>query len=147
MHVRQQIRDFVAQSLIGISATTVNKSRTGFYSETQLPAVNVLSDDESLSDLRYVGGCQQARIELNVVIEIYVMLCDGYEDRLDDICAEIQQRIAGVPKLGGLAAFIEYQGSTVARNREHEQPFVTRALSYRCLYAVDLNQPDTALAA
>lgn len=110
-HVRQQIRDKVAEILTGLATTGNNvfKSRVYPLASGELPGLCIYTNTEESDPETGKYDVFDERT-VRVVIEGYDKLLEGVPDSLDDISAEVETALFANEYLDGLAQKIDYAG-------------------------------------
>ena len=121
MHVRQQIREAIFNLLEPLPELQAFVAQAGFFQANQLPAVNLLTGDETVLKRYMQGGCSVQHIQIDVLIEVYVLECTHYEDALDSHCVNIQEVLVPDTTLNGLVHGFEFDSSIIVRNRDGER--------------------------
>ncbi|MDH3636843.1 MAG: hypothetical protein OES09_00060 [Gammaproteobacteria bacterium] len=146
-HVRQQIRDRVAQILTGLTTTgtSVTASRVLPYDVVDLPALALKIEteepvEETLTD--------DDHMTVDMVLVIMARASGtSLVNTLDTIQSEVQTAMAGEPKLNGLASSVEWAGVTDDELEDEGQVQIgTREIRYRLITSYSLRDPTGVVA-
>tara|TARA_R110002020_G_scaffold340746_2_gene555546 strand:- start:578 stop:1042 length:465 start_codon:yes stop_codon:yes gene_type:complete len=152
-HVRKQIRDQMAQNLVGLTTTgsRVFDSRLFNFANAELPALAIYTKSEA-SERDTIGTLQGLTRTLTVQVEGYAAapvsgaLAQDMENTLDKICEECETALASDPTVSGLAidsfisgTEIDYQG------QEAEVSVGTVVMDWSVTYRTNTTAPGTAL--
>lgn len=127
-HILQQVRERLSEVLDAAMASTVYKGRRTPIPTTMLPAVNILSVDESTENTQVDDGVLLRAG--TVTIELFVKSVDDCEPELFSIQSQVEKAIAGNPTLSGVVHWIEIRSS---RQDEVEVESAEYALERRIL--------------
>ena len=145
-HIRQQIRERVATTLTGLTTTgsRVYQSRVYPMTETNMPGILIYSTSED-SEIDVMGSTGTLNRLLNLTVEGYVKSTTEFDDKIDDICKEIETAMAGDQTINGLAKNSFLAGTEINYSGEGEQPIGVVTLNYVVQYRTATNAPQTAL--
>jgi hypothetical protein len=134
-HVRDQIRDAVLAAVIGLATTKKNAfaSRVHPVNDNELPCVLVFTRNESSAP---VTQATPRRIErmLTVMVEGYVKLNTGYDDKLDKIAVEVETAIYNSTSLKAVVRDIFLSGTEIKLLGEAEKPLAIVSMSFMAKY-------------
>ncbi len=145
MHQRRNIRDAIVAALGGISA---NVTVGIVYPEQpeNLPAVNVLTGDETVTDDQQVMATtlQPALYQIRELVMQFECraLVDPLDDALDALALEVEQALGVDVTLGGAADRIVYSGCSTDREGDLEAPAGVLTLDYQVFYRVNARDPQ-----
>ena len=142
-HARKQIRDHVVTLVTGLATTGTNVSVGRVYPEgvtVTLPALNVLTDEESREDA-VMGPSQRQGRNLTLAVEGRAR-GDAYLDTLDQIALEVETALAADSTFAGLAEHVEYDGMAIESSGELEDAIGTIVLTWIIQYRVDAQDPQ-----
>lgn len=145
-HIRQQIRERVATTLTGLTTTgsRVYQSRVYPMAETNMPGILIYSTSED-SEIDVMGSTGTLNRLLNLTVEGYVKSTTEFDDKIDDICKEIETAMAGDQTINGLAKNSFLAGTEINYSGEGEQPIGVVTLNYVVQYRTATNAPDVAV--
>lgn len=145
-HIRQQIRERVATTLTGLTTTgsRVYQSRVYPMTETNMPGILIYSTSED-SEIDVMGSTGTLNRLLNLTVEGYVKSTTEFDDKIDDICKEIETAMAGDQTINGLAKNSFLAGTEINYSGEGEQPIGVVTLNYVVQYRTATNAPDVAV--
>lgn len=145
-HIRQQIRERVATTLTGLTTTgsRVYQSRVYPMAETNMPGILIYSTSED-SEIDVMGSTGTLNRLLNLTVEGYVKSTTEFDDKIDDICKEIETAMAGDQTVNGLAKNSFLAGTEINYSGEGEQPIGVVTLNYVVQYRTATNAPDVAV--
>ena len=145
-HIRQQIRERVATTLTGLTTTgsRVYQSRVYPMTETNMPGILIYSTSED-SEIDVMGSTGTLNRLLNLTVEGYVKSTTEFDDKIDDICKEIETAMAGDQTMNGLAKNSFLAGTEINYSGEGEQPIGVVTLNYVVQYRTATNAPDVAV--
>lgn len=144
-HIRKQIRDrfvSVLKSNVGLVKRRVFPSRIYALTTPDLPAITVYTGSES-SDLMTMGSRTMMR-ELMLEVDLYVRLNDTFDNKVDDVCVQIEEAIANDFNVNGLAKDAVLMSTEIDFSGEAEQPIGVAKLTFRVRYVTDINDVETA---
>lgn len=145
-HVRTQIRQAVVTLLRNQTSAgnRVYASRVHPLNDPKLPALLVYTPQESVGNPTMQRPRTQSR-QLQLVIEGYLKARGEIDDDADQLAAEVEQRIAADPKLGGLVKDAMLDVTTTQLSGEGEKPIAVLSLTFAVLYTVKENAPQIAV--
>jgi phage terminase large subunit-like protein len=82
---------------------------------------------------------------LNVSVEGYVKSTSEFDDKIDDICKEVETAMAGDQTINGLAKNSFLSSTEINYSGEGEQPIGVVTLNYVVQYRTATNAPDVAV--
>lgn len=143
-HVRQQIREAVKGLLTGLTTTGDNVEVSRIWPETDanLPGLKIYTQNEN-SERMTMGSNPRIDRECELVIEARVKQPAALDGQLDKIAAEVEARMAGDSKLGGLAKG-SWLASTEIEFAEGDTAIGTLKLNYAVRYHTLAANPETA---
>ena len=143
-HVRQQIRERIATTVSGLSTTgsRVYQSRIYPLATADLPGLLIYSTSED-SEIDVMGsGLNRS---LSVSIEGYVRAVSEMDDKIDDLCKEVEVAMAEDSTLNGLAKNSFLASTEIEYSADGDQPIGVVTLSYAVQYRTASTAPDVAL--
>lgn len=145
-HIRQQIRERIATTVTGLSTTgtRVYQSRIYPLASGNLPGLLIYSTSED-SEIDAMGATGVLARNLSIAIEGYVKSTTEFDDKIDDICKEVETAMAGDQKINGLAKNSFLQSTEIEFSGEGDQPIGVVTLNYVVQYRTATNAPDAAL--
>lgn len=136
-HARQQIRAAFATAVTGLtSGATVHVTRA--YDVAALPVLLVSTPEEVVE--RATQNTKAYR-RLTILCEAIARVASNPQNSADTLCAEVEVAILGDETLGGLTRFCRLASTSVEVSGEGEQPTVSAAMTFECLYRVDDTDP------
>lgn len=144
-HVRQQIRDRIADNLTGLPGigNNVYKMRRYALDDAKLPALSVYTMDET-SILATVGNRTMMR-SLNVGVEIAAKgLSTSIYDTIDGYCVSVEEALGNDFSLNGLAKSCVLTSSSIDVNIEGEQAVCTARLVFAVDYITSITDVESA---
>lgn len=151
MHVRSQIRAYVAAKLTAIDGLQdhITIEAADIPDEAELPWALVSIGDEAITGHTIGGLTRAARLAREATMTVDVVGRDRLDvvGKVEDIAADIERLLATDPLLGGLAKASELRALTVERVRrvEGSQPTIALRLQYLITYMTAADDPRTAL--
>jgi len=144
MHIRQAIRERIAELCTGLDTTGSNVFQSQYYAlnVTSLPCVVVWTTDEASEPLNVARQMQRT---LDVVVQGEVKQSENADDVLDDIAAEVEAAINADPKLDGLANRIFLRETSIAQSTEGEDRVGTVRMVWQVEYMTTADNPEAAL--
>jgi hypothetical protein len=143
-HARSAIRALVvAQLKTGTAALAENVTNTRMTrpQADALPAIDVRTTDDD-AELQTLGldASGLVRRQLTVVIRAYAQADSDVGTAIDDLCADIEARMALLP-----AEYREQPGFTTAieLDAEAERPMAEATLEYQLTYYTQASNPAT----
>lgn len=145
-HVRQQIRDRIVTNVTGLTTTGARVFRSRVYplNADTMPALLVYSTSED-SDIDVMGSPGVLNRTVNIAIEGYVRNITVYDNKIDDICKEVETAMAGDQTINGLAKNSFLQSTEIEYTGEGDQPIGVVTMNYVVQYRTVTNAPDTAV--
>jgi hypothetical protein len=145
-HVRQQIRDRIVTNVTGLTTTGARVFRSRVYplNADTMPALLVYSTSED-SDIDVMGSPGVLNRTVNIAIEGYVRNITVYDNKIDDICKEVETAMAGDQTINGLAKNSFLQSTEIEYTGEGDQPIGVVTMNYVVQYRTATNAPDTAV--
>lgn len=145
-HIRQQIRERIATNVTGLTTTgsRVYQSRVYPMASANMPGLLVYSTSED-SEIDAMGATGVLNRLLNISIEGYVKTITEFDDKIDDICKEVETAMAGDQKINGLAKNSFLQSTEIEFSGDGDQPIGVVTLNYVVQYRTATNAPDAAL--
>tara|TARA_B100001939_G_scaffold308486_1_gene289126 strand:- start:466 stop:912 length:447 start_codon:yes stop_codon:yes gene_type:complete len=145
-HIRQQIRERIATNVTGLTTTgsRVYQSRVYPMASANMPGLLVYSTSED-SEIDAMGATGVLNRVLNISIEGYVKTITEFDDKIDDICKEVETAMAGDQKVNGLAKNSFLQSTEIEFSGDGDQPIGVVTLNYVVQYRTATNAPDAAL--
>ena len=145
-HIRQQIRERIATNVTGLTTTgsRVYQSRVYPMASANMPGLLVYSTSED-SEIDAMGATGVLNRVLNISIEGYVKTITEFDDKIDDICKEVETAMAGDQKINGLAKNSFLQSTEIEFSGDGDQPIGVVTLNYVVQYRTATNAPDAAL--
>jgi hypothetical protein len=145
-HIRQQIRERIATTLTGLTTTGSNVYQSRIYpmQDSNIPGLLVYSTSED-SDIDVMGSTGTLNRLLNVSVEGYVKSTSEFDDKIDDICKEVETAMAGDQTINGLAKNSFLSSTEINYSGEGEQPIGVVTLNYVVQYRTATNAPDVAV--
>lgn len=145
-HIRQQIRERIATTVTGLTTTgsRVYQSRVYPMASANMPGLLVYSTSED-SEIDVMGATGVLNRVLNISIEGYVKTITEFDDKIDDICKEVETAMAGDQKVNGLAKNSFLQSTEIEFSGDGDQPIGVVTLNYVVQYRTATNAPDAAL--
>lgn len=144
-HVRQQIREALKTELMGLSTTGSNVfvNRVDPIEKGKVPALTIRTGaDEKVENITMAKPAIVRR-QVDVFVTPYAVGND-VDDRLDDICVEVEKKIANNWTLSGLVKSIEFMESDDVFERSEKLKGVVE-IGFRCIYVIQEDDPETAL--
>lgn len=148
-HVRQQIREAVAAQLVG-SATTGNRvfqSRVKVLAESELPALVVLTNQESINVDNIHPDPALSRV-LTLTVLAKAKATNNIDDVLDTIIKEVEIKLAGwqsVPALNSLIGGLVLNSVDVEINADNETPVAEATIEFLVNYFTQASMPDVSI--
>lgn len=141
-HVRQKIREAVATALDGLSPT-IYRSRV--YPVVTLPAISIYANGErSESENKVINTPRRYTRRLSLVVEVVVEAVTGFDNLVDDYCAQIESAMADDVTLSGYAVDSEMSG-TVLMMDGGDTPTAKASITYDIWYRTTGADAETAL--
>ncbi len=145
-HVREQIRDAIVTLVTGLTTTTshVHVNRSYKLTEAELPALRIytlgdIPDEENSQPLRTVR-------DMEIVIEGVAQAKTALDEKLDDICAEVEAAIAADDTLSGKVWWTRYQGTETEMDDDtHAVPVGVAKMAFSARFEINRTDPTTLL--
>lgn len=148
-HVRQRIREAFTTTITGLTTTGTNvfASRVWAVSDTNLPALLIHTDEETIEVLTVHGPAALQRT-LTVRIEGIARATADLDDTLDTICSEVETAINATESASTAGDLLDSPIRLVSITVEYERaerPVGRITMSWSGTYTTAANAPDTAL--
>ena len=145
-HVRQQIREKIGTTLLGLTTTGSNVYQSRVYplENANLPALIIYTKEES-SEPVVIGTDRLMSRELAVIIEGYTKATSNFDDTIDTISKEVEAAIAADRTLDGLAKDTYLESTNIDFNSDGEKPLGYVSLTFLTNYYVKEQTPDIAV--
>lgn len=146
MHIRQFIRDEIADALTGLPTTAdrVYKSRVYPLDSSSIPGLCIYTKREDSTPIT-ISRPRTFERELTVTVEIYVKSVTGYDDQIDKICEEIEAALyrASLPDtdFGSVVKDIYVNGVDVNFQDGADQPLASCEMEIRIIYTAQEGSP------
>lgn len=142
-HVRQQVREEIAEILVGLSNTAdrVFTSRAYPIRETDLPCLMIKTEQERV-DYQTVNQPAQQEREITLVIEAIAKANEALDNTLDDICKEVE---IVMDTVAVLTRDIQLAGTNIETSVLGNQPIGLATMIYRMKVYTESNSPDVFL--
>lgn len=143
-HARDQIRDAVLAAVTGLTTTKKNAfaSRVHPVNDTELPCVLVFTREET-SERITMSPPRTMRNTLTVMVEGYVKLTNGYDDKLDKISVEVTKAIHNSTSLRSVVRDIYLINTSISLVGDVEKPVAVVSMSWAAEYLTKENDPET----
>lgn len=143
-HARTQIRNAVLAAVNNLPTTKRNAfaSRVHPVNDNELPCVLVFARNEPLERITQAPPRGQQRT-LTVMVEGYVKISAGYEDKLDKIAVEVEKAIYNNTSLQSLVRDIFLVNTEISAVGDAEKPVVVISMSFQADYITRENDPET----
>ncbi len=133
-HARRTIRDRVVQILEAAEvAQTVSASRVHPLPADVLAAALVYANSESVTGTTLTYPRTYHR-ELQLVIEVVSRDTRHLDDRLDNLCANVENAIGADHTLGGLVKDCQLTDTALTMSFDGDAPIGAARMVYRTLY-------------
>lgn len=141
-HLRKVIRDNIKTALTGLATTGSKVYATRVYplSNGSLPGIVMYTDAEEV-EYATVSLPRTTVRTLAVKVEVYVRGVTGYDDQLDQICAEIEAALYADVTLNGVVKDTKVTAFDADFAGDAEQPVATGVLSVEVLYTAQEGSP------
>lgn len=135
MHIRQAIRDNIATTLTGLTLTGDNVYKTRVYPMIQSLTYGIIiySEAEDVSYITMRRPRTQERI-VSFKIEVYVKTNQNFDDKMDNIMAEIEEALYTDASRGGYAIDTTISDFQSDFNGDGELPIGVGDLSVKVKY-------------
>jgi len=145
-HLRQQIREALAQVVTGLatSGSHVYQSRVVQLEANELPALKVLTGDEAVTIVDIGSNPLQER-NLTVTVTAVAKAANNLDDMLDTMIKEVEVAVASSNTLGGLVKDVVLTGTGVDMNAEAELPTGQALITFNANYYTRAQAPDVSL--
>ncbi len=145
-HARDQIRDAVLAAVTGLTTTKKNAfaSRVHPMNDNEMPCLLVFTRSETSNPATF-GTARRIERRLQVMVEGYVKMAAGYDDRLDKISTEIEKAIYNNTSLKALVEDIFLADTEIKLTGEAEKPVAVVSMNFAALYYTPENDPETIL--
>lgn len=146
MHIRRAIRERIALNITGLPlvGNNVFQSRIHNLAESKLPCILVYTQNETSEPIT-MGSARVLERTLTVTLEVFVKATSDVDDKLDGICVDVEEGIAGDLTVNNLAKDIYLTSTSINFIGEGDQPLGVATLNYDVLYQVSESDLETAL--
>ncbi len=136
MHPRRGIRYAFAQALDSIAGVKIYKNRVHLIPERYLPAITVMSSDEtSERQSMSMGSGGVLSRTLSIILEVRARDKEALDDVLDDFSGQIEDLISVDQTLGGVAQSADLVSTSF--DYVEEQPEGMVQLTYDVMYSTN----------
>jgi hypothetical protein len=144
-HMRKQIRDAVVARLTNLTTTGANVFQDRVYalSDEELPAIIINTENETSQPNALMASRLMQR-ELNISVTAYVKAVATMDDKLDQICKEVEIALATDTSLGGLTKDLYLTSTNMTLDGSGEQPRGLAQMLWAASYYVRETAPDVA---
>jgi len=144
-HLRQQIREEIANTLSGLTTTGDNVFMSRIYpmEQAKLPGIIIYTVDERNVPVT-MGDNRVMEATLNVAVECYAM-GGAIDDLLDEICLEVQKAMSQNRTINSLAKESQLDSTVITFAQESEQPAGYSTMNWSVNYRFRENNPEVAL--
>ncbi|WP_299393277.1 hypothetical protein [Pelagibius sp.] len=145
-HMRKQIRDAAVAALTGLPTTGSNvfPSRVREIPVERLPALAVYTlNEESERDAMGPPGTAPLARVVELAVAAVAEEAAGLDDRLDQICAEVEGVLGGTT-FSGLVKGTVLEGTEVTIEGDKRQPLGVARMTLSVLYRTPEGDPTTA---
>lgn len=145
-HAREQIRDAVKAAVTGLPSTgnRVFASRVHPINDNELPCLLVFTRMESSAPLT-IGFPRRMERTLAVLVEGYVKMTTGYDDKLDMIASEVEEAVQNDSSLSALVKDMFFAGCEIKLVGEAEKPVALISMEFTARYHTRENDPETII--
>lgn len=138
-HARTTIRNWVATALDGLATTAdrVHTSRVHRYAVHQLPALNVLTGREEVTeDSTRDSDFRQLEVE----VEARAKAVEDLDDTIDQIAKEVEHALHAATRPSNVI-HVAYENTEIEFDEKSDQPTALMRLTYSVLYRVTPGNP------
>lgn len=142
-HVRQQVREEIADILIGLSLTAdrVFTSRTYPIRDSDLPCLLIKTEQERV-DYQTVNQPAQQEREITLVVEVMAKANEKLDNTLDEICTQVE---IVIDSIATISKNIQLAGTNIDTSVLGNQPIGQATMIYRMRVYTESNSPDVVL--
>jgi hypothetical protein len=142
-HARDKIRDAVAVAVTGLTTTRnrVFTSRIHPVNDNELPCLLVFTRSESSSP-QTLKPPRLIERNLSVMIEGYVKIIEGYDQKLDKIAVEVEQAIYNSTSLAAQLRDIFLTETEIKITGDAEKPVAVVSMTFNARYHTAENDPE-----
>lgn len=146
-YARQQIRDAVATAVTGLKTTRrrVYKSRVYDVNNNEIPGLLIFTNRETDS-ASSMGKPRRLTHQLEVLVEGYVKLTQGYDDLLDTIAAEVTVALYNNASLQALVKDILLTSTEKKIVGTSEKPVGVISMIFTTVYRTVEGAPETIIS-
>lgn len=139
-HIRKQIRDNIVSVLTGLATTStrVFASRVYPLASDKMPGLCIYTNSETIENSTIHSPRTQIRT-LEIMIEAYAIATSALDDTLDQICLEIEQKLALDITRGGKAKDTKVMQIETEFAGDGEKPAGIARITVEVLYAAKEN--------
>lgn len=142
-HIRTRIRQNLVTTLKGLAYTESNvfDSRVYPMNADTLPGICVYTPSETSGYLSISPPRTLDKV-ITASIEIYVQMIDDYDERLDQIAADVEEKLYLDLSRGGLATDTRVLSFDSTFSGDVEQPVIMGKLSLEIRYSAVEGSPE-----
>lgn len=148
-HVRQQIREAVAQALMGLPTTgdRVFVSRVYPLEKAELPGLIIITDTDEAdySQSTFSNGQLKMLSRVHLIIKGYVREKTNLDNQLDQIEMEVREALINNRKLYEITKNISWQSSSLHLDTTGEQVIASINLNFLFDYRILSDKIDILL--
>lgn len=149
MHERQAIREAIVSQLVGIAPAfrtdarnRVFKSRHAPVRQSELPAINVYTESESVKPGSESTAPRELTRTVTVAIEAWAQMTENVDDALDELALQIETAMDLDLELAGTAFQCVLNSTEIGITTNSERPMGVVHLEYAVTFHTDLRIAD-----
>ncbi len=145
-HIRKQIRDNIVSVLTSLTTTgtRVFASRVYPLATDKMPGLCIYTNAETVENATILRPRTQIRT-LEVMVEAYAVATSALDDTLDEICLEVEEKLALDTTRGGKAKDTKVTQIETEFAGDGEKPAGIARITVEVLYAAKENDLEAPL--
>lgn len=145
-HLRKQIRDNIVSVLTSLptTGTRVFASRVYPLASDKMPGLCIYTNSETIENATVTLPRTQMRT-LEVMVEAYAIATSALDDSLDQICLEVEEKLALDVTRGGKAKDTKITQIETEFAGDGEKPAGIARMTVQVLYAAKENDLEVAV--
>lgn len=145
-HLRKQIRDNITTALTGLATTSTRVYQTRVYplAADKLPGLCIYTNSEQVEHSTMTIPRFETR-RLEVMVEAYAVAVSGLDDTLDQICVEVEEKLALDVTRGGKAKDTKVTAIETEFSGDGERPVGIARITVEVMYGCRESDVETAV--
>ncbi|MEZ0231898.1 MAG: hypothetical protein ACAH12_03590 [Methylophilaceae bacterium] len=146
LHIRKQLRDRAVTALTGLAITQekVFASRVYEIEDSELPCL-LISTEQDSAETGSMGYPRLITRTIYLVVKVCVKSSKNFDDKVDAICLEVEEKLASEITLGGLCMDLKLLQTTMEFEAGGESAVGFASMVWQADIRIVETTPDTAI--